>query len=161
MDAKSLKRLLPRDKDDAEGARALAALGYPVVEPVLPYMLDWLKSNGSPVELVMREFFVSLGAKAVPVVRKALASRHDGLKYFVVMYVVTRWPAEAIEELKLQLQALATGSGSYGTDLIALRLLVEHRLVEAAWLREWSQFKTRRLRELLSQAQHIENLLRD
>ncbi|HSF47698.1 MAG TPA: DUF5071 domain-containing protein, partial [Burkholderiales bacterium] len=116
MDAKSLKRLLPRDKDDAEGARALVALGYPVVEPILPYMLDWLKSNGSPVEMVVREFFVSLGSKAVPVVQKALASRHDGLKYFVVMNVVTRWPAEAIEKLKLQLQALATGSGSYGTD---------------------------------------------
>ena len=159
MDAKSLKRLLPRDKDDADGARTLVALGYPAVEPVLPHMLDWLKSNGSPVELVMREFFALLGARAVPVVQKALASRHDGLKYSVVMYVVARWPAEAIEALKLPLQALATGSGFYGTDLIALRLLVEHRLADAAWLKEWAQFKTKRLRELLSQAQHIEDLL--
>jgi hypothetical protein len=159
MDAKSLNRLLPHDKDDAKGAGALVALGYPTVEPVLPHMLNWLKSNGSPVELVMREFFASLGVDAVPVVQKALVSRHEGLKYSVVMYVVARWPVEAIEPLKPQLQALATGSGFYGTDLIALRLLVEHQLADPAWLREWAEFKSKRLRELLSQAHDIEGLL--
>ena len=159
MDAKSLKRLLPRTKEDAEGAKALVALGYPAVEPVMPQMLDWLKSNGSPVELVMCDFFALLGAHAVPVVRKALASRHDALKYSVVKNVVSKWPSEAIEPLKVQLQGLATGSGFYGTDLIALRLLVAHQLAEPAWLKEWAQFKTKRLRELLSQAEHVEGML--
>ena len=125
----------------------------------MPMMLDWLKSNGSPVELVMREFFASLGTRAVPVVQKALASRHDGLKYSVMENVVSKWPNEAIALLKVQLQGLATGSGFYGTDLIALRLLVEHQLAEPDWLKEWAQFKTKRLRELLSQAEHVEGLL--
>ncbi|MGH8587567.1 MAG: DUF5071 domain-containing protein [Gammaproteobacteria bacterium] len=159
MDAKSLKRLLPRDKDDAETARALVALGSPVLEPVLPQMLEWLKSNGSPVEVVVRDFFAALGVHAVPVVEKALASRHDGLKYSVVMNVVAKWPPQAIAPLKVQLQALATGSGVYGTDLVALRLLTEHRLADPAWLKEWAQFKTNRLREFLSQAEHIDGLL--
>lgn len=159
MDAKSLKRLLPRNKDDAEGAKALVALGYPAVEPVMPLMLDWLKSSGSPVELVMCDFFASLGARAVPAVQKALASRHDGLKYSVVKNVVCKWPNEAIAPLKVQLQGLATGSGFYGTDLIALHLLVEHRLADPEWLKEWAEFKTKRLRELLSQAEHVEGLV--
>jgi hypothetical protein len=159
MDAKSLKRLLPRNKDDAEGAKALVAIGYPTVEPVMPLMLDWLKSNGSPVELVVREFFATLGARAVPAVQKALASRHDGLKYSVVKHVVCRWPADAVSQLKVQLQGLATGSGFYGTDLIALRLLVEHRLAEPPWLKEWTEFKIKRLRDLLTQAEHIGELL--
>jgi hypothetical protein len=60
MDAKSFKRLLPRDEDDAETARALVALGFPVLEPVMSQMLEWLKSNGSPVEAVMRDFFAAL-----------------------------------------------------------------------------------------------------
>src|SRR5688572_8502044 len=109
MDASSLKRLLPRNKDDAESARALVALGYPAVEPVLSQMLDWLKSNGSPVELVLRAFFADLGVQAVPVVQKALASRHDLLKYSVVKHVVCRWPADAVSQLAPQLQGLATG----------------------------------------------------
>ena len=159
MDASSLKRMLPRNKDDAAGAEALVAIGYPGVEPVISQMLDWLKSNGSPVELVMREFFASLGKPAVPVVQKALASRHDGLKYSVVKHVVCKWPGDAVAHLQLQLQVLATGSGFYGTDLIALRLLVEHRLAEPAWLKEWAQFKTKRLRELLAQAEDIEGRL--
>lgn len=159
MDTKSLKRLLPRDKDDAEAAKALVALSFPAVEPVLPQMLDWLKSNGSPVELVMRDFFADLGLRAVPVVQNALASRHDGLKYSVVMNVVTRWPAEAVAPLRAQLQALATGSGFYGTDLLALRLLTEHGLADRAWLKEWAEFKVKRLRELLSQAEDIQELL--
>jgi Domain of unknown function (DUF5071) len=159
MDAKSLKRLLPRNKDDAEAARALVALGYPAVEPLLPQMLDWLKSIGSPVDLVMRDFFVALGAHAMPVVQRALRSRHDTLKYAVVMNVVAKWPVEAIAPLKVQLQALATGPGFYGTDLIALRLLVEHRLADHDWLKAWAQFKTKRLRELLSEAEKVEALL--
>jgi hypothetical protein len=159
MDAKSLKRLLPQDKDDAETARALVALGFPVLEPVLPQMLEWLKSNGSPVEVVMRDFFAALGVHAVLVVQKALTSRHDGLKYSVVTNVVAKWPSEAVAPLKVQLQALATGSGFYGTDLVALRMLTEHRLADPAWLKEWAQFKTNRLRELLSQAEHIEGSL--
>ena len=159
MDASSLKRLLPRDKDDAESAKALVAMGYPAVEPVLSQMLDWLKSNGSPVELVLRDFFAGLGVQGVPVVQKALASRHDLLKYSVVKHVVCRWPADAVSQLAPQLQGLATGSGFYGTDLIAMRLLVEHRLAEPSWLREWAEFKVKRLRELLAQAEEIRQLL--
>lgn len=159
-DLKSLRRRLPRDKEDAETARALVALDFLTLEPVLPLLLDWLKSNGSPVESVVRVYFVGLGVRAVPVVQKALTSRHDGLKYSIVTNVVAKWPAEAIALLKGQLQMLATGSGPYGTDLVALRLLTEHCLADAGWLREWAEFKAKRLRELVHQAEQIEALLR-
>ena len=159
MDEKSLKRLLPRNKDDAESAKALVAMGYPAVEPVLSSMLEWLKTIGCPVELVLRDFFAGLGVRAVPVVQKALASRNDVLKYSVVKHVVCRWPADAVSQLAPQLQGLASGSGFYGTDLIAMRLLVEHRLAEPAWLKEWAEFKVKRLRELLTQAEEIRHLL--
>src|SRR5688500_15500532 len=135
MDASSLKRLLPKNKDDAESARALVAMGYSAVEPVLSNMLEWLKTSGTPVDLVLRDFFAGLGVQAVPVVQKALASRHDLLKYSIVQHVVCRWPAGAVSQLAPQLQGLASGSGFYGTDLIAMRLLVEHRLAEPAWLK--------------------------
>lgn len=159
MEAKPLKALLPRNKDDVAGARALVDLGFPMVAPVLPQMLDWLKTNGSPVELVMREFFVGLGVNAVSVIQRALAVRHDLLKDCIVRNVVSQWPREAVAPLTTQLQALATGSGFYGTDLVALRLLVEHELADPNWLREWAQFKVKRLRELLAEAEQIERVL--
>jgi hypothetical protein len=43
MDAKALKSVLPGNKDDAEGAKALVALGFPTVEPVMGQMLDCLR----------------------------------------------------------------------------------------------------------------------
>lgn len=159
MNAATLKQMLPRNKEDAVGAKALTALGFPAVEPVLPQMLEWLKTNGSPVELVMREFFVSLGLPAVPVIQNALRARHAHLKYAVVTHVVKFWPAEAVAPLAAELQVLATDSGFYGTDLTALRLLVEHDLADRAWLEEWSRFKVNRLRELLEQAEEIQRLL--
>lgn len=159
MDAKSLRRLLPRDKEDAESARSLVALGYEAVEPVSKEMLDWLKVIRSPVASVMSDFFISLGVKAVLPVRRALRSRNETLQYSVVLNVVAKWPREAIEALKPELQTLATNAGAYGTDLIALRLLVEHDLADGAWLKQWAQFKAQRLRELLSQAEEIERSL--
>ena len=159
MDKATLTRLLPRNKEDAPRAAALVALGYPTVEPVLPQMLEWLKTNGSPVDMVMRKFFVALGVQAVPVVQKVLRSRHDLLKYAIVTHVVARWPAAAVTPLQSELQVLAAGSGFYGTDITALRLLVEHRLAERSWLMEWSQFKVNRLRELLASAEEVTRLL--
>lgn len=159
MNVDDLKRLLPRDKNDVAAAQALVSLGYPKVAPVLPKMLDWLKTYESPVEAVMREFFVSLGHDAVPVVQKSLGTRNDLLKYAIVCHVVVRWPASAIEQLKGPLQALAANSILYGTDLTALQLLAEHHLVDRNWLVEWATFKRRRLSKLLSQAESIEKLL--
>lgn len=159
MDPSALRRLLPRDKHDLESARALASLGYPTVAPVLPQMLAWLKNDGSAVAAVMADFFVDLGVAAVPAVRDALGSRGAALKHFVVARIVARWPAHAMAQLRPQLEALATGSAEFGTDLLALRLLAEGRLCERAWLRQWAAFKRKRLGDLLRQAQEIEQML--
>jgi Domain of unknown function (DUF5071) len=159
VDRLALNRLLPRNKEDAQSAVALVALGYPTVEPVLPHMLEWLKTNGSPVDLIMREFFVALGLNGVPVVRQALHSRHDLLKYTIIAHVVNHWPAEAVAALLSELQGLVTTSGFYSTDIIAIRLLIEHNLAERRWLAEWSNFKVTRLRELLASAEELQTLL--
>lgn len=159
MDKSELTGRLPHNKEDADSAAALVSLGYPTVEPVLRHMLEWLKTNGSPVDLIMRDFFVSLGVNGLSVVRDALRSRHDLLKYAVTTHVVARWPKEVVAGVQSELQGLATGSGFYGTDLVAMKLLIEHNLADRAWLMEWSAFKIKRLRELLSSAEQLEVLL--
>jgi hypothetical protein len=159
MDARRAAQFLPRDKNDVEGAKALVALGPPAVDAVLPQMLEWLKTSGSPVELVLREFFVALGERAVPVVEQALGKRSDALKHAIVANVVARWPREALVPLRARLEQVASGSGDYGTDLIALRLLVEHRLGDEGWLAEWTRFKIERLATQLEQARRVEALL--
>ncbi len=159
MDAKALKSLLPRNKEDVAHATRLVNLGHPTVAPILPQMLLWLKTIGSPVELIMREFFVALGSQALPVVRDALRTRNETWKYAIVNHIVTQWPTEAVAPLKCELQAIAASSAAYGTDIIALKLLIQHRLGEREWVEQWSQFKVRRLRELLASAEEVNRML--
>lgn len=149
---------LPRKKDDAANAIALIKLGYPVVEPVLPQMLDWLRTNGSPVDLVMRDFFAALGRPAIEVVSKALRSRHELLQHTILAHVVDKWSCEDVSHLKGELEMLVTGSGFYGTDIVAMQLLQRHGLSDTTWLREWAEFKVERLRRLL---QSTESCLED
>ena len=159
MTRAELLKLMPRNKDDAARAVALTKLGHPAVEPVLADLIDWLRTNGSPVDMALRPFFVSLGEVAVPVVRKVLRSRHEFHRYTVVTHVVAHWPENAVALVKTELEALATGDGFSGTDLAALDLLVKYKLSPPAWLAEWAAFKVKRLRELLAHAEGVSRAL--
>lgn len=158
-DRKNLAAQLPRNRDDIESAKALAQIGYPAIEPLARQMIDWLKSNGSPVEMVMREFFVVAQEHALPAVRHALRSRHDLLRHSVVANVIAKWPRELVANLTSELQMLAAGSSFYGTDILALELLASHGLSDRDWLLQWATFKRKRLQELLAHAQQIETSL--
>lgn len=160
LSRKELLALLPRNKEDESRAVALTRLGYPAVEPVLEHMIDWLRTSGSPVDLALRPFFAALGEPGVPVVRKVLRARHGLHQFTLVAHALPHWPRAALAQLKPELEALATGSGFYGTDLAAMRLLAEHRLAAREWLSEWAAFKVKRLRELLAQAEQVNALLR-
>jgi len=160
MQKSELLRLMPRDKNDAIGAQAIVELGYPKVEPVLAQMLDWLCTNGSPVDVVMREFFAALGAPAMAVVRKALHSKSEILRATIVSHVLVRWPRDCIADLKAELQGMVTEAGFYGADLGALGLLAQHGLSERAWLEEWAEFKVNRLRRMLVEAENVQLLLK-
>lgn len=57
MQKSELTKLLPKNGKDVEGARAILALGFPTIEPVLPSLFQWLETSGSDVELLIRPFF--------------------------------------------------------------------------------------------------------
>lgn len=153
--ARALRALLPRNKNDEASARELVQLGHPAVAPVLYEMVQWLKTYPSPVEVLMREFFIGLGVHAVPAAKQALAGRTEALKYGIVAHVAVKWPREAIVSLAPELQMLVSGSGDYGTDLIALSLLAEHGLCDRAWLRQWAEFKLKGATERREAAERI------
>jgi len=150
-----LRALLPRNKNDEASARALVALGYPALEPVLDEMVGWLKTYPSPVEGAMREFLIRLGAPAIEAVRRGLSGRTEALRYGIVAHVVSHWPAACVARLERELVGLAAGPGDGGTDLIALSLLVEHGLGDRGWLRQWAEFKLARARERCAQSERI------
>jgi hypothetical protein len=145
-----LTRLLPQNGGDVENARALIALGYPAVEPILPSLFQWLETSGSEVELVVRPFFAALGEPALDLVRSALESPiKPARKAALLRHVLPSWPREVVAKLEPQIVSYLDAYDFHGLDTWALKLLLEKGLGERQYLEGWRQLKMMRLREQL------------
>ena len=60
---KELRKLLPANKDDVAAIKAIAARGYPAVQPILPDLLKWIRDESWPVAKPACEFLVSIGPR--------------------------------------------------------------------------------------------------
>ncbi|MFG6413903.1 hypothetical protein ACG02S_08345 [Roseateles sp. DC23W] len=151
MNRSDLTKLLPRNGADIENARALVALGYPMVEPVLTSLLQWLETDGSPVEMIIRPFFADLGEPALELVRDALtAPIKPARKHALLRYVLPSWPASVVQKLAPELHGFIQHYDFYGLDVWALRLLVDKGIETHGGNEQWKAQKIERLRELLA-----------
>jgi len=143
---------LPKNSHDADGARALVALGYPELAPVLPQLFQWLETNGSDVELVLRSFFAALGAPARDLACQALLHRNKpALKHCLLRYILPSWPRDVVATLPLE--GYLYDSDAYGLDVWALKLMVEKRIPTHDGLKGLSEvrdWKIARLQEHLA-----------
>ena len=102
-----LASLLPNDKSETEKAEAIVALGFPVVEPILPLLVEWMQDINWPVAKTLRPFLASIGAPLAPHVRYVLATNDAIWKYWVVRCIVGE-SAELARVLRPELQRLAS-----------------------------------------------------
>jgi hypothetical protein len=102
---------LPQNKHDVEQARALVALGFPGVEPVLPRLLEWVQDMNWPVAQVLAPFLAGIGKPLAPHIERVLRTDDLAWQDFILSGVVSRSP-ELIEELRPQLERLALSSTS-------------------------------------------------
>ena len=138
---KELRALLPSNQDDVAAIEAIAARGYPAVEPILLDLMKWIRVRSWPVAKPSCEFLASIGPRLAPQVEQVLGSRDDVLKAVVLREFVSRWPGDDVRGLSAQLSMIATDGQSWGADLIALRLLAQHGLSDPEWIDGWLQFK--------------------
>ncbi len=151
MDRSDLTRLLPRNGADVENARAIVALGFPTVEPILKSLFQWLETSGSPVEMLIREFFADLGEPALELARDALtAPIKPARKHALLRYVLPAWPAGVIEKLAPELGCLIQQYDFHGLDVWALRLMIDKGIETHGGNEAWKAHKIERLRELLA-----------
>ena len=106
MDPKHLAALVPSGKSETDKAHALVALGFPIVEPVLPQIIRWMQDPNWPVAGVFLPFLVSIGAPMAPHVRSVLATNDDCWKYALLEAVVRQSP-ELAAALASELTRLA------------------------------------------------------
>jgi hypothetical protein len=156
---KQLRKLLPVDKDDVAALDAITAEGYPAVQPILLDLLKWIRDESWPVAKPAREFLVTIGPRLAPQVREILGSRGDSLKAVVLRQIVTEWPSEDVRGLSDQLFLIATDGQSFGADLLALRLLAQHRIGDPEWITGWLDFKREHHEKRLSEIAQVRQML--
>jgi hypothetical protein len=155
---KQLRKLLPANKDDVAAIEAIKAHGYPAVQPILLDLLKWIREESWPVAKPTREFLLTIGPRLAPQVREVLGSRSDSLKA-AVLGLVNEWPAEDVRGLSDQLFLIATDGQSWGADLLALRLLAQHRIGDPEWITGWLEFKREHHEKRLAEIAEIRRML--
>jgi uncharacterized protein DUF5071 len=103
-----LHELLPKDKHDLERATALVSIGYPIVAPILPDLLEWLQDGNWPVAHVIGPFLASIGKPLTEEVRRILQSQDHLWKYWILLRVVAHSP-ELATALYPELVKIAEG----------------------------------------------------
>jgi hypothetical protein len=101
------RELLPRDKRDLDNARAVAALGYPAVAPVLPDLLEWLQDCNWPVSRPIGDFLASLPHQMAPLIWGVLRGNNDIWKYWCIVRLISVMPPEIAEQFRPELTRLA------------------------------------------------------
>ncbi|NKI93725.1 DUF5071 domain-containing protein [Rhizobacter sp. SG703] len=122
-----LRQLIPSDKHDVRSAEALATLGYPTIEPVLPQLLEWVQDGNWPVAQALSPLLASVGADLAPHARTVLNGADDTWKYFLIQAVVTKSPALALvlmPELKRLASHATPGETAEGIDKMADELIM-------------------------------------
>ena len=144
---------MPRDKNDADGAKAIAAIGFPSALPVLDDIIRWLRIVNAPVVDVFSDLLAQSPEFCTSTVGHVLGmGACDSTKYVLVSRVVPRWPREHLAKITWALQTLLTHTAFHDTDLRCIDLLEQHSLSKRDWLAKWTEFKVRRLRTHLSLA---------
>lgn len=138
---KELRKLLPANQDDVAAIEAIAARGYPAVEPILLDLLKWTRHDHWPVAKPAREFLASLGGRLAPEVHEALGSSDAALKAAVLRHIVSQWSSDDVHAVSSRLFMIATDGQSWGADLLALRLLAQHGIGDPEWIAGWLGFK--------------------
>ena len=138
---RELRKLLPANKDDVTAIRAIAAHGYPAVQPILLDLLKWTRNESWPVAKPICEFLVSIGPRLAPEALEVLGSGDDQLKAVVLRQIVSGWSSGDVSRLSSRLFLIATDGQSWGADLLALRLLAQHGIGDAEWITGWLVFK--------------------
>lgn len=156
---KQLRKLLPVNKDDVAAIETITARGYPAVQPILLDLLKWIRDESWPVAKPTCEFLTAIGPRLAPQVREVLGGRSDSLKAVVLRQIVSGWPSEDVRNLSDQLFLIATDGQSWGADLLALRLLAQHRIGDPEWIAAWLEFKQQHHEKRLSEIAEIRQML--
>jgi uncharacterized protein DUF5071 len=101
---------LPRiaHKSDWVTAKAIVALGWPTVQPLIPHLLEWTQDGNWPVAHVLSPFLASIGKYILPEIRAVLNQTDDAeWKWFCIWDIIRLMDRATAMELRPELERLA------------------------------------------------------
>ncbi|WP_315780822.1 MULTISPECIES: DUF5071 domain-containing protein [unclassified Bradyrhizobium] len=101
-----ISRLLPRSKNDIDGARAVVQAGYPAVAPILGELTVWLKDYNWPIAHLIAPFLSSIGTPMVPHIWHVLKSDDHVWKYWIIELLLLGLPQDTALEFRPELERL-------------------------------------------------------
>jgi hypothetical protein len=137
-------RLMPVTGDDLLAARRIVEMGYPAVAPVMRDMVRWMRVAESPVADTFAAFFGQLGQSAVSAIAEGLMRENCWLRHRIFTQILPKWPADVLRGLTNMLTMVATQPDAYDNDLLCVAVLIQHRLADLEWVRQWITFKKER-----------------
>jgi hypothetical protein len=158
MDRKALMASWPKNGNDVAGAVRLLDHGYPVLEPLLPDIVHWVKSTG-PVSALFCKFLAKIGKPAVEPVRLALKGSHDHQILRLLREVLPAWQPSALLAVANELESLLQRGSVYGLHVFALALLVRANANLHAPASEWVELFRERVTDQLAALDEIESQL--
>ena len=110
-----LREALPQSKHDVASVERCAELGYPVIGPILPHLMTWMRDANWPVYEAVAPLLVSLGEAILPEVRVVFASGDSIWIEWVLVDIVSQFPPSVVLELADDLRAIGD-SDRYGSS---------------------------------------------
>lgn len=140
-------------------AEMIIKQGYPAVAESLPELLAWLQDINWPGAQEIADFLVAVGAPVIPHVRCVLQGSDRVWQYWVLNFLVNKWPRELVAGLEAELMKLIWLTDGEEVDIAALRQLAKHRLGDREVVARAIERKQRSYRELLDELSEIAGFL--
>jgi hypothetical protein len=129
---KDSNKYLPKNKHDFESVEVLTHLEETIVLPLLPELFEWLQDMNWPIAFEIVNLLRKYPNETVQHVKMIFSQRDTGWIYNILTYVISDWETELVSRLSSGLGELAQKIDNYDdTDLLAIRILWKHGLIEA------------------------------
>ena len=122
------------DKYDIANAEAIVALDFSAVEPLVPFLLEWVQDINWPVARVLCPFLASIGVPLAPHIRRILQTSDDTWKYSLLVGVVAESTSLATEldpELQRLIWFATPGEREEGLNTYASEIILRSRSKDA------------------------------
>ncbi len=110
METTNITEFIPKDKFDVVSVERLKNIDPSEITPVSIQLLEWIQDINWPVAqkliLVLPRFCKQL----VPGIKQILSDKVNDViwKYWIVTYLLDKFPAELLKDLRAELSALAS-----------------------------------------------------